>query len=119
MKGHLLAAVLTVTCFAATGTPGRVIDGDTLEIALAIWHGLTVQERVRVVGVNTPERTGPTRASGEAAKAFTEAWAARGPVQVRTCGRDSFGRLLGIVTRFGDSALAQALIDAGHGRPMP
>lgn len=76
---------------------------------------MTVHERVRVFGVNTPEMKGATKEAAQAAAMFTQDWLKRGEFSVRTCGRDSFGRVLGIVTRAGDGTLADALIQAGHG----
>jgi len=50
---------------------------------------------------------------GPEAKAFSEAWLTRGPFQVQSCRRDSFGRVLGNVVRNGQS-LADALRAAGY-----
>jgi endonuclease YncB( thermonuclease family) len=86
----------------------RVIDGDTF-VLYAV--GVPAEERVRVLGVDTWEMSDPR---GAAAKAFTAAWLARGAFKLSTCKRDSFGRLLGAITRESDS-LAVDLIAAGHG----
>jgi micrococcal nuclease len=84
----------------------RVIDGDTF----VLYHvGVPAEERVRVLGVDTPER-------GDLgffeAKLFTQEWLLRGPFTLTTCKRDSFGRLLGTVTR-ADTDLATDLKAAG------
>lgn len=100
----------------------RVIDGDTFLIRNA---GITNTEGVRVcqtidgrkaVCVNTPESDvadpdGHLEAA--AATLFTEEWLMAGPFTLAACQRDSFGRLLGVVTR-GDSNLGQSLLDSGH-----
>ena len=101
-------------CWTVSAEPGRVIDGDTFDAKLAIWLGHEAFERVRLLGVDTPEVKTPTQEAGLAAKAFAQAWLARGMVTVSTCKRDSFGRLLGTVTR-GPESLADALVQAGHG----
>ena len=95
----------------------RVIDGDTLEARLAIWLDLTATETIRLLGVDTPERHGATKAAGEAARTFTEAWLAghKDVMTVWACRRDSFGRLLGGVSADG-TTLTSALLAAGHGR---
>lgn len=100
----------------------RVKDGDTFVIRNA---GITTYEDVRVcqditqrkpVCVNTPETDAadPTeKLHAAAATAFTEDWLMAGPFTLAACERDSFGRLLGVVTRH-ESNLGQALLDEGH-----
>ena len=99
-----------------------MIDGDTLEARLAIWLDLTATETIRLLGVDTPERHGGTRAAGDAARTFTMEWleSRRGRLSVWACRRDSFGRLLcGITAEAEDRQPAQSLISAilqaGHG----
>ena len=107
-----------ILCFVATGHAVKVVDGDTFDAALRIWSTVTVHERVRVYGVDTPELKGETKDAAVAAAAFTQAWLARGAFDLRTCGRNSFGRVLGVISRSGDGGvLAQDLIAAGHGVP--
>lgn len=99
----------------------RVIDGDTFLIRNA---GITNTEGVRVcqtidgakaVCVNTPETDAadPEQKLQAAATVFAEEWLMAGPFTLAACQRDSFGRLLGVVTR-GESNLGQSLIDNGH-----
>ena len=113
--------LIVALCWLVSATPLRVIDGDTFTATLPIWLGLTATETIRVLGVNTPERKGPARPAGEAAKAFTERWLQEGTeIAVRVCERDSFGRVLGRVTRrglAGTEGLAEALLGAGHAVP--
>jgi endonuclease YncB( thermonuclease family) len=80
---------------------------------VAVWPKLVVTERVRVLGVDTPE-------SGDAAAqatAFTKAWLAEGLIEIMACKYDAFGRILGRVTKRGHGSLDAALLMAGHGRP--
>lgn len=100
----------------------RVIDGDTFVIRNA---GITNHEGVRVcqtidgakaVCVNTPETDAADpeqKLQAAAATLFAEEWLMAGPFTLAACQRDSFGRLLGVVTR-GDSNLGQSLLDSGH-----
>lgn len=106
--------LLALLCWTVWATPGRVVDGDTFEARVRIWPGLEAYETVRVLDVDTPEMKGPAREAGLAAKRFAEEWLRRGDVEIRACKRDSFGRLLGTVTRHGEN-LAQELLRAGHG----
>lgn len=87
----------------------REMDGDTFPI---FTFGPGEEIKIRVKGVQTPEREQPGWAE---AKAFTKAWLNKGPFQVLTCGKKSLDRIEGIVTRDGES-LAQALKDAGLGK---
>lgn len=96
-------------CLALQLLPGhvlRVIDGDTF----VLYHvGIPAEERVRVLGINTPERGRPGSVE---ATTFTRTWLAAGPWTLTACKRDSFGRLLGTATRGPDDLGAQ-LIGAG------
>lgn len=96
-------------CLALTVDPAhvkRVIDGDTFVLWAVNVGG---EERVRVLGVDTPERGKPGYTE---ATSYTRAWLAQGPSELVACKKDSFGRLLGAVTRDGDS-LAGKLIQQG------
>ena len=111
---HVIPTVLL--CWTVTGTAIRTVDGDTVVARLHIWHGLDATETIRLLGVDTPELTGQTREAGLRARAFTEQWLGTLGVDVRSCARDSFGRLLAVIVRAGDGEnLAEALIRAGHG----
>ena len=97
----------------------RVIDGDSfvadIDLGFRVWlRNITV----RVLGVDCPELTGPTRAAGLAARGEADAWLSSGPVTVRTHLRDTdnFGRVLAEVWRDGNS-LADHLINAGAAVP--
>lgn len=98
-----------VLCLAVSMSPGhvmRVIDGDTF----VLYHvGVPAEERVRLLGVDTPERGEPGFLE---AGQFTRAWLSAGPWTLSTCKRDSFGRLLGTVTRGGQN-LGDELRQAG------
>lgn len=116
MTCHLAAWVL---CWLVSAQMVRVIDGDTFLATASIWPGLEAALTVRVLGVDTPELRGETRAAGEKARDFTKAWLDdQGDVLLAIgCGRpsqDSFGRYLAVVTRDGKS-LADDLIAAGLG----
>ncbi|MEK9918728.1 MAG: thermonuclease family protein [Pelagibacteraceae bacterium] len=53
----------------------RVIDGDTVELDIDLGFAVTLRERVRLEGVNTPEIRGrAAESAGFEAKAFVEDW---------------------------------------------
>jgi endonuclease YncB( thermonuclease family) len=93
--------------------PLYVVDGDTFDVQLQVWHNLSIKERVRVLGIDTPELKGASRDKALEAKAFTQKWLAQGPFSLETCQRDVFGRILAKVSR-GSSVLAEELRSAGH-----
>lgn len=82
--------------------PGRVIDGDTLEVTLDIGFHMSYVVRVRLDGIDTPEIRGVERQQGLLAKDYTQRWcnAARSaavdwPLIVCTGKGRTFGRWVG------------------------
>lgn len=106
----------------------RVVDGDTLDLIIdAGMHDRRV-ERVRLLGVNTPEVRGvPDRAPGLAAAAYVRQWLALAtfppwdfPLVIQTTKTDDFGRYLADVWRGIDGAhLNDDLLTSGHAVPYP
>ncbi len=101
---------------------GRVIDGDTLEIAVPDpVHGRPTT-RVRLWGIDAPEPTGrdrPAEALAGEAAALAALLVEGGDVTLsleshRT--RGSFGRVLAHVTLADGSSLNEALLSAGFAR---
>ena len=66
-------------------TVERIVDGDTIDVNLDLGLGVWLhKQRLRLVGINTPEVRGPEREAGLAASAFVE-WRIHGqPVIVKT-----------------------------------
>ena len=89
----------------------RQFDGDTFTL---FTFGPGGEVDVRVQDVDTPERT--KKESGWAeAREFTRDWLNDGVFHVETCGVHTFGRIVAIVSRNGET-LAEALRLAGHGK---
>lgn len=123
-------AVACCACGAPGDTQGapsvgiveRIIDGDTIDVRLG-----SVVERVRLIGIDTPEIAhpgdpSPAECGGDGATAFT---ATATPVgsQVRlfrdVVPRDDYGRLLAYVERVDDDALLNLLLaEAGYADAM-
>lgn len=97
----------------------RVIDGDTLDVDLDLGFNLVLRQRIRLIGIDTPELTRPgERVAAEAAKAFTQSWLlAPGAILVQTTKDDKYGRMLGDFFRDGQLSLTAALVDAGLAKP--
>lgn len=126
--GVLALAVLAASLVAAPaeanftkrGTVTRVVDGDTLDVLFRNGE----KERVRLVGIDTPELAA---CYGAAAKRRATRLAAARAVVVRgdptQSARDRYGRLLGYV-RVGSTDLGRRLVLGGfakvyvHDRPF-
>jgi micrococcal nuclease len=103
----------------------RAVDGDTIDVVIDAGFRSTRTERLRLSGVNCPEVHGATKAAGDAATAFTQAWLRVGigldawPLIVRTEKSDVFGRYLARVWRVSDGAELNAdLLASGHAVPF-
>lgn len=104
------------TAIEANATVQRVIDGDTVDVRVA-----GRSERVRLIGIDTPEPPGGTRPPecfGAEASAYTESLLPPGTA-VRLVrdeeARDDYGRLLAYVERAADGLFVNLhLAETGH-----
>ena len=105
---------------SGTAVVARVVDGDTVDVVIA-----GVEERVRLLGVDTPEtnvEAGPPECFGMEATAYTRGRLPTGTA-VRLArdlvGRDDYGRLLAYVYRADDGSLVnEELARLGFARPL-
>lgn len=108
-------------------TPINVVDGDTFDATVDLGFSVSLNMRLRLLGIDTPEPNGDTRDAGIAAQVFTNDWLMQhadqnGHILITTIAdrrqrdkRDSFGRYLAMVWNIAKSAnLNEALIAAGH-----
>ncbi len=95
----------------------KVVDGDTVDVILDLGFGLFKKERVRVAGVDTPEkrtRNKNEKRLGYDATHFAEDWfAAEGDVTVKTSKDGKYGRMLGYFHR-GDDCFNDRLVTEGY-----
>lgn len=100
----------------ADGTVVDVIDGDTVDVALT--GGGT--ERVRVLGIDTPDVFGGERCGGRAASDFAEGTLAGKPVQLdadpRQDDRDAYDRALRYVVLLDGGNYSILAAEAGAAR---
>ena len=98
----------------------RVIDGDTVDVILDLGFGLFKKERVRVAGIDTPEkRTRDKREKklGYDATHYAELWfGAEYDIVVKTEKDGKYGRMLGWFWR-GDQCFNHKIIDDGYALP--
>lgn len=97
----------------------RVIDGDTLLVRARIWPGQTVETKVRLDGINTPEKRGKCAAEKKLAAeatAFMERFVTTPPITLHNV---RFGKYAGRVVagvRNGEGIdAAEALLAANYG----
>ncbi|MFC7052321.1 thermonuclease family protein [Hansschlegelia quercus] len=97
-----------------------VIDGDTLEARIAVFPGQEIVTRIRLAGVDTPERRGRCAGERDAAEKATRALKAlvegRRLSLTDVRGDKYFGRVVARVANE-DGDVADALISGGYGRP--
>jgi len=97
----------------------RVVDGDTLDLDIDLGFHITLSERVRLIGVDTPEtrtRDLVEKASGLKSKEFVIGFVADGKVIIRVHGFGKFGRPLVDLYK-NDICLNQKLVDLGLAAP--
>lgn len=96
----------------------KVIDGDTIEVNAMVWPGVTVNTKVRVDGIDTPEIDG--KCDGEKAMAIRALEHVRALVGTTVWLRNvRFGKFAGRVIadiQVGKRNLARELIQAGLAR---
>ena len=75
----------------------RVVDGDTLDLDIDLGFHITLRERVRLMGIDTPEtrtRDPVEKANGLKSKEFVIGFVADGSVVIKVHGFGKFGRPL-------------------------
>lgn len=96
----------------------RVVDGDTLDLRIDLGFRVEMDVRVRLSGVNTPERGHPDwlRACGvtrDWCAVASSAW----PLLVTTAKTEKYGRWLAVVTDVSGRSLNDQLVKSGWGLP--
>lgn len=95
------------------GTVTNVVDGDTVDVTVDLGFKVTTAQRLRLAGVDTPERN---QAGFNEAKAFTEAMIGGKLVSIKTHKVSKFGYYLADIYVDGKN-VSQELIAVGLGKP--
>ena len=103
-------AAKPATSTTLTGVVSRVSDGDTLWVRPTAADRSRKPVKVRMLGIDAPERC---QAGGAAATAALRSRVLHQPVAVRVVGTDDYGRLLGEV-RLNDQDLGSWMVSEGH-----
>ena len=90
----------------------NVVDGDTVDATIDLGFRMTSTQRLRLLGLDTPEKFGPTKTQGLAAKQFVMTNLLFQHVVIRTHKSDVFGRWLAVIF-LGGVNFNQRLIDEG------
>jgi len=104
-----------------SGMVTDVIDGDTLEVRVMVWLGQEVVTRVRIDGIDTPEKRGKCQREkdmAEQARVMTEQLLTDAQVALYDIQHDKYGGRVRarVVTRSGED-IGQMLIKSGLARP--
>lgn len=98
----------------------RTVDGDTFDARVALWPGLELDTRVRLRGIDAPERHAHCDAELQRAEAATKALRAmlsEGNVAIFNIGPDKYGgRIVADVSTRQTPNVSSALVSAGHVR---
>lgn len=100
--------------FLAVVLSWSIVDGDTVRIQGEVWPNIRVEERVRMLRIDTPELRGSPDCEHRLAVKATEytkaSFTAGARIVVRATGRDNFGRVLAEVyidgVNFNDQIIA-------------
>lgn len=100
-------------------TVEKVVDGDTIDLHIDLGFDIGYNLRVRLYGVNTPEKVGATKVAGLAATKFTKDAVEGKSVTIQTFldKTEKFGRILARVFYTVDGAekcLNDDLISSGN-----
>ena len=95
----------------------KIVDGDTVDVDIDLGFGMWIKdERVRMMGIDTPEsrtRDLAEKKLGLAAKERLKELCC-GNMKVQSLGKGKYGRILGIPYTEDGKDICQLLINEGH-----
>lgn len=102
----------------------RVIDGDTVDAEIDCGFRMTLTQRLRLLGINAPERKTTTKVAGDAAtdalkELLQTAVDSGGWYYIRTEKDDAFGRYLATIYISETLTVNAEMIRVGHAVPFP
>jgi micrococcal nuclease len=96
----------------------KIVDGDTVDVLIDLGFNTTKKERVRLLGIDTPESATKDLAEkklGIEAKEYITQWFMKNtPFRLQTTKDDKYGRILGVFTGLDGKTLNTRLVDEGY-----
>ena len=96
----------------------KIIDGDTVDVVIDLGFNTTKKERVRLLGIDTPESATKDlveKKLGIEAKEYITQWFAQNtPFRLQTTKDDKYGRILGVFTGLDGKTLNDILVQNGY-----
>jgi micrococcal nuclease len=96
----------------------KIVDGDTVDVLIDLGFNTTKKERVRLLGIDTPESATKDLAEkklGIEAKEYITQWFTKNtPFRLQTTKDDKYGRILGVFTGLDGKTLNTRLVDEGY-----
>jgi micrococcal nuclease len=96
----------------------KIVDGDTVDVLIDLGFNITKKERVRLLGIDTPESATKDLAEkklGLEAKEYITQWFVKNtPFRLQTTKDDKYGRILGVFTGLDGKTLNTRLVDEGY-----
>lgn len=94
----------------------KVVDGDTLDLMLDLGFSIRLAQRVRLIGIDTPEiasKDAVEKERARSAREFVRAWCDRQDQIVAVTTKDEkYGRMLADLEGDGGAVLTAALLEA-------
>ena len=115
----------TPSLYHYRSTVTNIVDGDTIDVTIDLGFDISLNERVRLVGINAPEsrtRDLEEKARGLAAKEFVGRWLleSAGMHPIIETSKDKagkFGRILGRILNDAGECLNDEMVSLGHATP--
>ena len=96
----------------------KIVDGDTVDVLIDLGFNTTKKERVRLLGIDTPESATKDLAEkklGLEAKEYIIQWFTKNtPFRLQTTKDDKYGRILGVFTGLDGKTLNDILVQNGY-----
>ena len=96
----------------------KIVDGDTVDVLIDLGFNTTKKERVRLLGIDTPESATKDlveKKLGLEAKEYIIQWFTKNtPFRLQTTKDDKYGRILGVFTGLDGKTLNSRLVDEGY-----
>ena len=96
----------------------KIVDGDTVDVLIDLGFNTTKKERVRLLGIDTPESATKDLAEkklGIEAKEYITQWFVKNtPFRLQTTKDDKYGRILGVFTGLDGKTLNDILVQNGY-----